>query len=385
MTNHSLKFMRPLTASVCSAALILGATSATAQDADPNLPDTMTWSSYDVGSAGYAEASAIADAFGRKYGTRIRIQPSGSAIGRLQPLLSDRATVGFLATETFFAAEGVYDFSTRQWGPQDLRALAGRPSSIGIFTAKDAGIETLEDLEGKRFAYVAGNPSINVKCNAFLAFAGLTEDDLEAVVFPTYASAMSSLARGEADASCTTTTPSHVYELAESPRGIRWLNMDPDDQESWAKVNEVAPFFAPFRETIGAGISEENPVDIMAYRYPVMAVKAEMDADTAYNMLKAVDQAYPMYKDATAAMPRWELTKSGVPAIDVPFHEGAIRYLKEKGIWTEEHQAWNDDRTERLNALLEAWPKAVAEGEGKSDEEFAEIWEKHRQQALNSL
>jgi len=369
---------------MCSAALILGATNV-AHAEEPQLPDTMTWSSYDVGSAGYAEASAIADAFGREYGTRIRIQPSGSAIGRLQPLLSGRADVGFLATETFFAAEGLYDFSTRRWGPQNLRAIAGRPSSIGIFTAKDAGIKTLEDLKGKRFAYVAGNPSINVKCNAFLAFAGLSKSDVEAIMFPTYASAMSSLARGQADASCTTTTPSHVYELAESPRGIRWLNMDPNDKEGWDKVNNLAPFFAPYKETIGAGISEENPVNIMAYRYPVMAVRADMDADAVYNMLKAVDETYPMYKDATAAMPRWDIHKSGVPAIDVPFHEGAIRYLKEKGIWTDEYQAWNDARTARLNALLEAWPKAVAEGKGKSDEEFAKIWEKHRQQALQGL
>ena len=66
------------------------------------LPDTMTWSAYDVGSAGYAEASAMADAFGKQYGTKIRIQPSGSSIGRLQPVLQERAEVGFLATEAFF-------------------------------------------------------------------------------------------------------------------------------------------------------------------------------------------------------------------------------------------------------------------------------------------
>lgn len=384
MFFRSGKLVRPLTASLCSAALVLGVSSSVSAE-EPNLPDTMTWSSYDVGSAGYAEASAIADAFGKKYGTRIRIQPSGSAIGRLQPLLSGRADVGYLATETFFAAEGIHDFATRRWGPQNLRAIAGRPSSIGVFTAADAGIETMEDLKGKRFAYVAGNPSINVKCDAFLAFAGLTRDDLDAVMFPTYASAMSSLARGEADASCTTTTPSHVYELAESPRGIRWLDMEPDDKAGWAKVSEVAPFFAPFEETLGAGISKEDPVHIMAYRYPVMAVRADMDADAVYNMLKAVDETYPMYKDATAVMTRWDINKAGVPAIDVPFHEGAVRYLKEKGIWTAEHQAWNDARTERLNALLEAWPKAMAEGEGKSDEAFAQIWKAHRQKALESL
>ncbi len=54
-----------------------------------------------MGSAGYAEASAIADAFGRQFGTKIRIQPSGSGIGRLQPLLLGRADYGFLATETY--------------------------------------------------------------------------------------------------------------------------------------------------------------------------------------------------------------------------------------------------------------------------------------------
>lgn len=384
MFFRSGKLVRPLVASICSATIVLGV-SLSASAEEPNLPDTMTWSSYDVGSAGYAEASAIADAFGKKYGTRIRIQPSGSAIGRLQPLLSGRADVGYLATETFFAAEGIHDFATRRWGPQNLRAIAGRPSSIGVFTAADAGIETMADLKGERFAYVAGNPSINVKCDAFLAFAGLTRDDLDAVMFPTYASAMSSLARGEADASCTTTTPSHVYELAESPRGIRWLDMEPNDKAGWAKVSEVAPFFAPFEETLGAGISKEDPVHIMAYRYPVMAVRADMDADAVYNMLKAVDETYPMYKDATAVMTRWDINKAGVPAIDVPFHEGAVRYLKEKGIWTAEHQAWNEARTERLNALLEAWPKAMAEGEGKSDEAFAQIWKAHRQKALESL
>lgn len=377
---YAKNFLTKTLSAAAVGASLLFAGSAAAQE----LPDTMTWSSYDVGSAGYAEASAIADAFGKKYGTRIRIQPSGSAIGRLQPLLSGRADYAFLATETFFAAEGIHDFSTRRWGPQDLRAVAGRPSSFGIFTAADANIKTLEDLKGSRFAYVAGNPSINVKCDAFLAFVGLTRDDVDAIMFPTYANTMSSLARGEADASCTTTTPSHVYELAESPRGIRWLNV-PDDEEGWKRLREVAPFFQPYTETLGAGISEESPVNIFAYRYPVLTVRGDMDEDAVYNYIKALDETYGIYKDATAVMHRWDLEEAGTPAIDVPFHAGAIRYLKEKGIWTDEHQAWNDQRLARLNALRDAWTAALAEGDGKSDEEFAEIWETHRTQALESL
>jgi TRAP transporter TAXI family solute receptor len=348
-------------------------------------PKSMTWSAYDVGSAGYAEASAIADAFGKKYGTRIRIQPSGSSIGRLQPVLTKRAEVGFLATETFFATEGIYDFSERRWGPLDLRVLAGRPGSFGVFTAADANIKTLKDLKGKRIAYVAGNPSVNVKCDAFLAFAGLTHKDVEAITFPTYGAAMSSVAQNQSDASCTTTTPSQVYELEQSPRGIRWLDVPASDQEGWKRLKAVAPFFQPYKETVGAGISEKNPANILAYRYPIMVIRADTDEKTVYSIIKALDETFDMYKDATKVMPRWKLDVAGTPAIDAPFHPGAIRYLKEKGIWNAEHQKWNDARLARLNALRAAWTEASAEGKGKSDEEFAKIWDQRREQTLKSL
>src|SRR5690606_19055583 len=67
------------TGSIAALAALGRAGSALAQS---ELPSTMIWSTYDVGSTGYVEASAIADAFGKKYGSRIRLQPSGTAIGR---------------------------------------------------------------------------------------------------------------------------------------------------------------------------------------------------------------------------------------------------------------------------------------------------------------
>ena len=345
----------------------------------------MTWSSYDVGSAGYAEASAMADAFGKEYGTRVRIQPSGSAIGRLQPLLQERADYSFLATETFFATEGLYDFADPRWGPQDLRVIAGRPSSFGMPTAEDADIRELGDVEGKRVAYVAGNPSVNVKCDALLAFAGLTRDDVDARMFPTYGAAMSSLAQGQADATCTTTTPSQMYELAESPRGIYWVPLPASDEKGWKRVTEVAPFFKPYEETVGAGISEDDPVPLMAYRYPVLTVRADMSDQAVYDFTKAMDDTFGMYKDATSVMPRWKLSESGTPPIDAPFHPGAIKYLKEKGIWTDDMQEWNDERLERLEALQAAWQETKEEAGDKTGEDFQAVWEDKRQAALDAL
>ena len=156
-------------------------------------------------------------------------------------------------------------------------------------------------------------------------------------------------------------------------------------RQQWNRVREIAPFFKPDTETVGAGLSEDNAVNMLAYRYPVLVTMADTSADEAYAMTKALDETFDMYKDATAVMPRWNLTEAGTPPIDAPFHEGAVRYLKEKGVWTDEHETWNQQRLERLSALRLAWEQAMSEGADMSDEEFATLWETKRQEALNGL
>ncbi|MBY8975896.1 TAXI family TRAP transporter solute-binding subunit [Rhodobacteraceae bacterium NNCM2] len=363
------------------AAMSLAALSASAQE----LPGTMVWTSYDVGSAGYAEASAIADAFGKKFGTRVRIQPSGSGIGRLQPLLQGRADYAFLATEAFFLGEGAYDFALPEWGPHQLRAVAGRPAGITLIAAGDAGIKTVADARGKRIAFVAGNPSVNVKCEAILAFGGLTLEDVEVVTFPTYGSAMSSMTRNESDATCTTPTTSQLYELAESPRGIYYAPLEADNAEGWEQLLDVLPIMSPSDEDVAAGLPEGEVAKMAAYRYPVITTTDKKSDDDVYAFIKALDETFDLYKDGTAVMGRWALDRSGRPAIDVPFHAGAVRYLKEIGVWTDEDEAWNQKRIARMDALTAAWAEFKAANAELDEEEFAAAWMARRGEVLASL
>lgn len=374
-----------LNASIIAASFSFSLFTSGGVTAAQELPDTMTWTAYDVGSQGHSEASAIADAFGRAYDTRIRIQPAGSAIGRLQPLVSGRADYAFLATESFFASEGTFDFAERRWGPQDLRAVAGRPSTFGIPTAADAEIHSLADLRGKRVAYAAGNPSVSVKCDAILAFAGLTRDDVEAVMFPAHAAAMGSLVQDQSDAVCTTTTASQLYELEESPRGLRWVDIPADDEEAWARMNQVAPVFQSFKETIGAGLSDDAPANMLAYRYPIIVAMADKDEDEVYAFIKSLDESYDLYKDATSAIHRWSIKDSGVPPIDIPFHAGAVRYMQEQGLWSDEMNAWNEARIARLEALQAAWKNTLEEAGDLDDDAFKAHWEERRQATLDEL
>jgi TRAP transporter TAXI family solute receptor len=370
-----------ITCSFVSALTIAAATAVTAQD----LPETMAWSSYDVGSAGYTEASAMADAFGREFNVRIRIRPSGTTIGRLQPLVGGDAEVGFLATGTFFASEGIEDFAKPAWGPQDLRVIAGRPATTGMVTTAESGIQTVEDVKGHRLALTAGNASINVKCAAILAFADLSLDDVEVVMFPTYSAAQSSLTRGQADVTCGTSTSAAMYELESSPRGIKWLPIPASNTEGWDTLTRVAPFFAPQLEASGAGLSTENPVETVGLRYPVIVVMADASDEMVYAFIKAMDETFDLYKDATTVTERWNLAEAGTSPIDAPFHPAAIRYLIEKGIWTDEDQAWNDIRLNRLNALRTAWDTYKEENGTLNEDAYVSGWLTTRDEVLAGL
>ena len=361
--------------------------SASAQAAIPNLPSTMIWSTYDVGSTGYVEASAVADAFSRKYGTRVRLQPSGTAIGRLKPLTDGRVSHAWLANELFFAMEGLYEYCAPDWGPQNLRTLMGRVNSFSVVATEVSGIKEPKDLKGKRFAIARANSSVNIKVEPILAFAGLTWDDLDLIEFPSYGATLKGLVEGRADCAGVAPNAATLRELEASQYGIGWVALDPANKEGWSRAQKAVPFVEPFHESIGAGLSEENPVWMMGYRYPMITVAVDADSDEVYAMTKALVESYDTYKDANPIMVRWQATKAGTPPMDAAFHDGAIRYLMEAGIWKPEFQQWQDATLKRHATLQAAWKEMMATDAAKNADlpDLQKIWAEQRAEALESL
>jgi hypothetical protein len=62
-------------------------------------------------------------------------------------------------------------------------------------------------------------------------------------------------------------------------------------------------------------------------------------------------------------------------------HEGAIRYFKERKVWTDEHQRHNDALVKRQDTLAAAWAAYKANASA-DDKEFKEGWMKARAEAL---
>ena len=353
----------------------------------------MLWSSYDVGASGYIQASSIADALMKKYGTKVRLLPSGTSVGRLMPVITGQVDCGFLANEIHCAINGIYEFSTAEWGPQELRVVLAHPESVALMATKDSGVKTVWDIKGKRMAVTTSATNI-IKREGYLAFANMTWNDVIRLDMPTYGEQCNSLKEGRADVTSASLTSSYAYDLENHPKGLQVVEMyPPDDKEAIARMQEVTPFMSIGFETKGAGVNtgkDKGGVWVPFYRYPMVTVRTDANADEVYELIKMLDETYDMYKDAYAPNESWAIQQSGIPPADAPYHEGAIRYLKEKGVWKAEHDAWNNQMIAHMKKVQSLWNEFQEKVDNMSADEkkklkgdgFAKEWLSFREQGL---
>ena len=350
-----------------------------AQDLD--LPRQLSWTAYDTGSAGYNQAVAIGAALQDAAGVNLRVLPGKNDVSRTEPLRQGR--VEFSATGvggSFMAQEGVFDFGAENWGPQPIRVLLannGGAINLAVGVAGDLGIETYADLKGKRVSYIVGAPALNVNTEAYLAYGGLTWDDVERVDFGGFGASWTGLIEGQVDAAFASTNSGKAYEAEAGPRGLFWPPIDPDDTEGFARMQEIAPFFTLNKAKVGATIDGTDGYQGAGYAYPVLTSIAATDEALVYNMTKAMVELFPKYDGNSPGIGGWALDKQNMEWV-VPYHEGAIRYFEEVGAWSDTAQAHNDTLVKRQEALAAAWEATKASN--PSDWEAA--WSEARRKAL---
>ncbi|MFD1509296.1 TAXI family TRAP transporter solute-binding subunit [Lacimonas salitolerans] len=364
-----------------TATIVAGA--ALAQSTTAELPRQMSWTAYDTGSAGFNQAVAIGAALQDALGMSLRVLPGKNDVSRTEPLRQGR--VEFSATGvggSFMAQEGAFEFGAENWGPQPIRVLMannGGAINLAVGVAGDLGIEEFSDLKGKRVAWVVGAPALNVNTEAYLAYGGLTWDDVERVDFGGFGASWKGLAEGQVDAAFASTNSGLAYEAATGPRGLFWPPIDPDNAEGLARMQEIAPFFTPNKAMVGANIDGTDGYQGAGYAYPVLIGTADTEEDLAYNMTKAMVELFPGYDGKAPGIAGWALDKQNMTWV-VPYHDGAIRYFNEVGMWSDEAQAHNDELVERQAALQAAWEELKAEAPDNWDE----AWPEKRRAALEA-
>ena len=347
------------------------------------VPKEMAWTAYDTGSSGFNIAVAIGQQFKQAYGSDVRILPSGNDTGRLSPVKANRAVISQMGIGVYFAQEGVFEFGTKSWGPQPARLMmaATACNGLGLAVAKDTGVKEVKDIKGKRVGVVVGSPALTQGVLALIAFAGLTEKDVTLVQFSSNNAMWKGIINNEADVALSSTISGQSKEADSSPRGIIWPPMPADDKEGWARVHKKAPYFVPVKATCGSGgLSPQTPITMASYAYPIFMTYADRPADTIAAITKGMIDTYNGYKDGAPGAEGMALSLQNFQWV-VPYHDGAIREFKAKGVWTDAAQKHNDGLIKRQQVMMDAW-KAYSLSGPSDDKAFAEGWMKARAEAL---
>ena len=360
-----------------------GLTAAPTVAEDAKLPKQLAWTAYGTGSAGYNQSVAIGAALQDAMGTNLRVLPGKNDVSRTEPLRQGK--VQFSATGvggSFMAQEGVFEFGKKNWGPQPIRVLianSGGSTNLAVGVAGDLDIKEYSDLKGKRVAWVKGAPALNVNNEAYLAYGGLTWDDVEIVEFGGFGASWKGLIEGQVDAAFASTNSGKTYEAAAAPRGLFWPPIDPENKEGLARMQAIAPFFAPNKATVGANIDGTDGYQGAAYPYPVLTAMADSDVDLAYNMTKAMVENFDAYDGKAPGIGGWTLANQNFEWV-APYHDGAIKYYTEIGKWTDAAQEHNDNLVARQEALAAAW----AELKEADPEDWEGAWDAKRREALEA-
>jgi TRAP transporter TAXI family solute receptor len=278
------------------------------------------------GTLNHTTGSAIAKVLKEKGGMNVLVQPTAGE-SSLIPMVG--RTEAELGIANIAAVAGV----TRGTGAgqqPDLR-LVGSLHALraAFFVRKDAGLKTIADLKGKRVtAGYSAMRTVDTIVQAMLATAGLAISDVTPVPVPNVVRGADDFLSGNADTFMFGFGAPKVREVDATVGGVRALEISDAGMTASHKIfpygylSEVSP------GPVYIGVAQKMKV----YSYDNMLfTNAKVKDEIVYKMVEIMDKngadmaaVQPVLRGFTAAA----LYKQ----YDIPYHPGALKYFKEKGL-----------------------------------------------------
>ncbi|HLS54403.1 MAG TPA: TAXI family TRAP transporter solute-binding subunit, partial [Tissierellaceae bacterium] len=212
-------------------------------------------------------------------------QSTGASVENIGLILDDEAQIAFIQNDiTYYAAEGIEMFEDKGKA-EDLRGMAiWYPEVIQIVATKGSGIETVEDLKGKKVAVGAPGSGTEANARQILEAHGITYDDIQAD-YLSFDEASTNLQDGNVDAAFVTAglPTAAIVELTTSTDVV----IVPIESGVIADLSAEYPFYTEV--VIEAGTYKDQAEDVTTTAVMAMlVVHKDMDEDLAYELTKAM-------------------------------------------------------------------------------------------------
>lgn len=311
----------------------------------PEYPKVLRFAALSPGTLLYSLISGLSKVASDKSSMTVIVVPTAGATTFL-PMLSQQGTID-VAMENFAA---MYQIWTGRAAPDpipkgfpekppypktpNIRLLNSGPLfKMGFLVRKDSGLKEVRELKGKRIAWpwtaFPPNVSITLSC---LFNGGLTLDDVKTAPVTEVASAVKAVQEGRLDATVCAVGMGAIAE-ADALVGVRFLQQSLDP-EMVKKGQRAMPGCYTTKQPAGVpGVPEET----VLWSAPLgNIVSTRMPDHVAYRLVETWWNHYKDYQSIHPVLKTWTPETFTNIHFTLPYHDGAVQFYKEKGVWTPE-------------------------------------------------
>lgn len=217
--------------------------------------------------------------------------------------------------------------------------------NVPLMVRVDSGIEKVADLKGKRVASeYPGSQGAPKMITIALEVNGLSWEDVQPIPVTTNPDALVALRDGNVDAifGMTPYVPDVVDAHQTIPlRGLSLID-DLEAAEGVEPPKEVLEIAHKYMPGLQLNIYPPDPNGILpgniwTLRYQTaLGVSAHVDNQIVYDMLEALWEHYEELEPLHAWMKEFTPEQMFDPNPPVPYHDGAVQFFKDKGLWNDE-------------------------------------------------
>lgn len=264
------------------------------------------------------------------------VTPSTGPEGIVASMKSGEAQLGVNCPNHFLTYWD--DTDAGAYGLENLRSIQnGNTLCFSFVVNADSGITSVADLAGKRVTFDGLSDTHIAMSEAILSAYGIdpqTGVERQKMSFST--SGLTELAEGRTDACIASIAGAKLEELASKITPLV-LPIDADKAEI---VSETYPALVPaqlFSEVPGG----EKGMPIVGMPTALYCMD-DMSDDVVYVITKTFVENYDDLALICEELKEWTKDRAVSEDIRFPYHDGAIKYYKEAGLWTDDMDTWNE-------------------------------------------
>ena len=268
-------------------------------------------------------ATTLADIYTSTFDVNSRTQTTGASAENLNLMADNKVEMAFVMSDALSQAlNGEASFTEPLEGISQIANLY--PNVVQIVARADAGIETLDDLKGKRVAVGDQGSGVELNARALLHGNGISYDDLQ-VDYLGYAEASDGLNSGRIDAAFLTSglPNASVLELSET-LDINIVQVLPEHVDA---IVEEHPYFVALE--IPAGTYDNDEVIPTAAVPNALVVRSDLSDDDVYKLTKEFFESLDTLANSHQAASEISIDHAQEGLI-APLHPGAERYFNEQ-------------------------------------------------------